>query len=195
MNRTVHYRPASDAERTTCRIRLSSFPKVSWSLDPSAVVCRTCLGIRDATFGDVRKRPDYLARRDAMSRVRVAAVVEVAGNASPAMGGAAADVASLRPYLLDLQRSIDQLTGEVRELRSSLQVAAPTVDAVTELAKGRYMNVDEAAAYLHRTVKAIRMLVHRAEIPHQKHGRRVQFDRDKLDRWMERHSRRAFGSR
>lgn len=56
---------------------------------------------------------------------------------------------------------------------------------------GRYMDVAECASYLGRSVKAVYCLVAEGKIPYAKVGRRVQFDRVKLDGWMGRHARRG----
>lgn len=55
----------------------------------------------------------------------------------------------------------------------------------------RYMNVEECATYVGRSREAVRMLVKRRQIPHLLVGRRVQFDRERIDRWINRHSRRG----
>lgn len=55
----------------------------------------------------------------------------------------------------------------------------------------RYLTVDTCAAYLGRTPKAVRRLVERGELPCIRVGRRVQFDRDKIDSWMSRHTVRG----
>lgn len=55
----------------------------------------------------------------------------------------------------------------------------------------RYFSVKQAAEYLGRTEKAIRHLVEDRKIPHIRIGRRIQFDRDALDRWMQRHAKRG----
>jgi excisionase family DNA binding protein len=55
----------------------------------------------------------------------------------------------------------------------------------------RYMTTDQCAAYLGRTVKAVQCLVQKGHIPHFKVGRRVQFDRERIDRWMGQYARRG----
>lgn len=57
----------------------------------------------------------------------------------------------------------------------------------------RYFNVEQCAAYIGRTDNAVRMLVKKGQIPRLKLGRKVQFDKEKIDRWMERHSQRGAG--
>lgn len=55
---------------------------------------------------------------------------------------------------------------------------------MTALTDTRYLTTTTAAAYLGRTEAAIRGLVRRGEIPCVRIGRRVQFDKERLDRWM-----------
>ena len=54
----------------------------------------------------------------------------------------------------------------------------------------RYLDVAGCAAYIGRMDKAVRHLVKQAAIPYAKIGRRVTFDTEKRDRWIERHGRR-----
>jgi excisionase family DNA binding protein len=56
---------------------------------------------------------------------------------------------------------------------------------------GRWMNVDQCAAYIGRTPNAVRMLVKKGQIPRMPVGRKLQFDREKIDRWMKRHAKRG----
>lgn len=62
---------------------------------------------------------------------------------------------------------------------------------MTTKTDARYFTVATVATYLGRTPKAIYRLLDRGEIPHIRIGRRVQFDRERIDRWMERHSKRG----
>jgi excisionase family DNA binding protein len=55
----------------------------------------------------------------------------------------------------------------------------------------RYIGVEECAAYIGRTEKAVRRLVAQRAIPHIRVDRRVTFDRQKIDRWMDRRSKRV----
>jgi excisionase family DNA binding protein len=57
--------------------------------------------------------------------------------------------------------------------------------------ESRYMNVEQCAAYIGRTPRAVYHLVENGQIPHARPGRRLQFDREKIDRWMARHARRG----
>lgn len=56
---------------------------------------------------------------------------------------------------------------------------------------GALMDVAECAAYIGRSVRAVYNLVHKGHIPTVKVGRRVQFERGRIDRWLERHARRG----
>jgi excisionase family DNA binding protein len=49
----------------------------------------------------------------------------------------------------------------------------------------RLLSVDEAAAYLGRTPKALRHLIASGAIPAVREGSRVHLDRADLDRWVE----------
>ena len=49
----------------------------------------------------------------------------------------------------------------------------------------RLLSVDEAAAYLGRTPKALRHLIANGAIPAVREGSRVHLDRADLDRWVE----------
>lgn len=62
-----------------------------------------------------------------------------------------------------------------------------TVNTVTT----RYLDVAQLATYIGRTPKAIYHLVAEGKIPVMRLGRKVQFDKEKIDRWMDRHSQRA----
>jgi excisionase family DNA binding protein len=66
---------------------------------------------------------------------------------------------------------------------------------LSPLMEQRYMTVKDCAAYLGRTVRAIEGLVRRDQIPVIRLGRRVQFDKDRIDRWMQNHSENGSGSR
>lgn len=69
----------------------------------------------------------------------------------------------------------------------------PGVSTVVNSVAPRYLTVGQCAAYLGRTPKAVYRLVEREEIPHLRIGRRVQFDKDRVDRWLERHTVRGAG--
>lgn len=53
------------------------------------------------------------------------------------------------------------------------------------------MTTQQCATYLGRTVRAIEGLVRRGQIPVIRLGRRVQFDKEAIDRWIHRHSQRG----
>ena len=55
----------------------------------------------------------------------------------------------------------------------------------------RYLDVPGCAAYLSMTEPAIRSLVQRGEIPHVKIGRRLRFDRTRLDTWVQKMTTRG----
>jgi excisionase family DNA binding protein len=58
--------------------------------------------------------------------------------------------------------------------------------------QGRYLSVAQLAEYVPAlTQKAIYHLVADGKIPCIRLGRKIQFDKEKIDRWMERHSHRA----
>ena len=50
----------------------------------------------------------------------------------------------------------------------------------------RLMTVEEAAQYIARSENAVRILVHRKELPAVHGGKRVHLDRRDLDMWIER---------
>jgi excisionase family DNA binding protein len=50
---------------------------------------------------------------------------------------------------------------------------------------GEYLNVDEAAGLIGRTVHAVYRLVARRQIPYRKHGRRLLFKRSELLEFLE----------
>lgn len=58
-------------------------------------------------------------------------------------------------------------------------------------APSRWMSVDQCATYIGRTPEAVRMLVKRGQIPHSRTGRKLQFDKERLDAWLGRHARRG----
>lgn len=55
----------------------------------------------------------------------------------------------------------------------------------------RYLTVEQCAIYIGRTPDAVRMMAKRGQIPRLLVGRKLQFDKQKIDRWMERHSQRG----
>jgi excisionase family DNA binding protein len=61
---------------------------------------------------------------------------------------------------------------------------------MTELAS-RYMGVSACAIYLGRSEKSVRRLVEKRQIPVSRIGRRLTFDRDRIDAWVGRHAQRG----
>lgn len=60
------------------------------------------------------------------------------------------------------------------------------------MTESRYLSVAQLAEYAPAlTQKAIYHLVADGKIPHIRLGRKIQFDKEKVDRWMERHSQRG----
>lgn len=55
----------------------------------------------------------------------------------------------------------------------------------------RYLDVNTCAAYIGRTPEAVRMLAKRGQIPRIKVGRKLSFDKERIDRWMDRHAQRG----
>lgn len=55
----------------------------------------------------------------------------------------------------------------------------------------RYLTYEQCATYIGRTVRAVEGLVRRGQIPVIRLGARVQFDKEAVDRWMQRHSQRG----
>jgi excisionase family DNA binding protein len=96
------------------------------------------------------------------------------------------DIAALRD---STDRLVNVLAGQVPQTTAPAVVLPPALAIGGAKGPRHYLNVEQAAAYLGRTPKAIRMLVYRAEIPVIKIGRRILFDRERLDRWVDRHAR------
>lgn len=62
----------------------------------------------------------------------------------------------------------------------------PVNTPFSNLKTQRLLNIDEAASYLGRTPGALRMMIHRGSLPVVRlGGRRVQLDREDLDRLIE----------
>jgi excisionase family DNA binding protein len=83
---------------------------------------------------------------------------------------------------------VDAHYGCFQAIPDRVEVAEPQRSTVPE---GRYLTVSECARYLGRSAKAVRRLVERGELPCVRLGRRLQFDRVALDRWVARHSVRG----
>ena len=74
-------------------------------------------------------------------------------------------------------------------VRNAIVTTATVTTAM--VAGSRYLDVAGAATYLGRTEHAIRHLVRQQAIPYIKKAGRVQFDRERLDRWMQAGARRV----
>jgi excisionase family DNA binding protein len=88
------------------------------------------------------------------------------------------DIADLKQVITDLKACLE------RRGRESASERGGTSDSP-------YLLIDECAAYIGRTVLAVRGLVARRGIPHSRVGGRVQFDREAIDRWMKKNGRRS----
>lgn len=104
--------------------------------------------------------------------------------------------------LAAIREAIDAIRNIATEQASKKDIAELKLDvesmvrqAVAEQIDGklfpRYMNKAECASYINRTPTAVRRLVDRGNIPHIKIGRKIQFDRERIDRWMARHGKRG----
>jgi excisionase family DNA binding protein len=95
----------------------------------------------------------------------------------------------------DAIREITALTLDIATKQDLAALKARIEDLFREFATGkvqpRYMSVAECAAYIGRTPRAVFGLLHKGAIPHIRLGRRVQFDRERIDRWIDRHARRG----
>lgn len=86
---------------------------------------------------------------------------------------------------LATKKDIANLRAFIEEQFQALERANTTHSAN----QSRYLTIEQCAAYIGRTAKAVRSLVYRAEIPHIKQGNRLSFDRERIDRWMLKHAR------
>ena len=55
----------------------------------------------------------------------------------------------------------------------------------------RYMDTATCAAYIGRSVQAVKQLVFKKQIPVIKVGHRLSFDKERIDKWMDRHAQRG----
>jgi excisionase family DNA binding protein len=76
-----------------------------------------------------------------------------------------------------MDKRLEQMAAEQTVMRQEI-VNRPAI-------KPRLLEVPDAAAYIGRTLDAVKMMVHRRELPAVKHGRRVHLDRQDLDAWIE----------
>jgi excisionase family DNA binding protein len=169
----THHLLEDEDDRTTCWISLAAYPSILRTPHRDAVSCKRCL--------------DRLARRDG-------ALVGVYGWGQRAREPehklrSVNERLATKADIADLRRAIDNLAVELRSLLS--ERSTDTEPPLTS----RYMGAAECAAYLGRSEKAIRHMVDRIQIPYAKIGRRLMFDRDKIAKWLERHGRRAIGTR
>ncbi len=61
------------------------------------------------------------------------------------------------------------------------------MNGTKEQLRKRLLTVQEASAYLGRSVPSLRGLYYEGEMPIVKVGRRVHFDLSDLDKWIEQH--------
>ena len=77
---------------------------------------------------------------------------------------------------------------DIAELRTFVEMRfRELTTALNGPALPRYMNVQQCAAYISKSPKAVRHMVDKAHIPHIRLGRSLRFDRELMDRWMARH--------
>ena len=58
------------------------------------------------------------------------------------------------------------------------------LEALTALASKEVLDVNETAQLTGYTVKYLRLLISRREIPHYRRGNRIFFNRDEVEEWM-----------
>ena len=64
-------------------------------------------------------------------------------------------------------------------------IAARVAARLNQSEEPRLLSVDEAAAYIGRTPKALRHMISTGAIPVVREGSRVHLDREDLDQWIE----------
>jgi len=64
-------------------------------------------------------------------------------------------------------------------------IAARVAARLNQSEEPRLLNVDEAAAYVGRTAKALRHMIASGTVPAIREGSRVHLGRADLDRWIE----------
>jgi excisionase family DNA binding protein len=83
-------------------------------------------------------------------------------------------------------------TQDIADLRALIEARlSELLIELRKLPQSRFLTIETCASYLGRTEHAVRYLVKTASIPYAKVGGRVQFDKDKIDRWFARQSRRV----
>jgi excisionase family DNA binding protein len=70
-------------------------------------------------------------------------------------------------------------------------IAARVAAHLNKIDEPRLLSVDEAAAYIGRTPKALRHMIANGIVPAIREGSRVHLDRADLDRWIEMRKCRA----
>lgn len=55
----------------------------------------------------------------------------------------------------------------------------------------RYMTSAACAVYIGRSIDCLWQLVRKEQIPVIRVGRRLSFDRERIDRWMDKHAQRG----
>jgi hypothetical protein len=183
----IHYTPSEGS--TACRLLRAQFPKMAVTLDPFKTSCRKCLtaitGDREKYISSSRRPgsgrswslpPDWRPVEDGKPDAEPGAETPVQSTVSPPTSwprdvATKWDIADLKAELSTVvQRAIQEFT------RSFGTDARP-----------RYMDVKQCAAYIGRSEQALRGLLKRRQIrPLPGKGRRVQFDREKVDAWMAR---------
>lgn len=108
------------------------------------------------------------------------------------------DVIGVGALNADALREITAITLDIATKRDLSDLKAFIEVTVRELiadlrdtSRPRYMGVRECAAYLGRSVSAVRHLVSKNQIPHGRIGYRIEFDKEKVDSWVARHARRG----
>lgn len=84
-----------------------------------------------------------------------------------------------------IEEDIRNVLTEVRELR---QMVDRLLSAQKPPKKKKNMTVREASEYTTLAEQTIRLFVKREEIPFKKLGRRVVFNPDEIDQWMDDHA-------
>jgi excisionase family DNA binding protein len=80
----------------------------------------------------------------------------------------------------ELPAAVSNLTFEISEIKRLLLLKETTLQPETEI----LLTVQEAAKFLSLSVPTIYGLVHRAEIPVNKRGKRLYFSRQELTAWI-----------
>lgn len=127
----------------------------------------------DASAVTCKSCQNALRRNAVVTRMAMVMRARAATTQSPFL--TREDLVELKEFI---EASLLKLAGELRPPATS-----------------RYLGVSECAAYLSRTPKALRRLAEDRAIPHIRIDRRLMFDRETIDRWMERRSKRVLRGR